>query len=91
MNGGNIDDTPDKAEMLGRELGKQHWKDGFRPAQYGWVIVHQKTTVFKDIVGFNPETGDIVCHSRSGLPQHPDFTINLDEVLKMYKIIKRTF
>lgn len=91
MNGGGIDDTPDGAELLCRELGRQHWKDGFRESQYGWVIVHNKTVVFKDLTNFNKETGDIVCHSRSGLPQHPDFQINLNDVLQIFKVIKRTF
>ncbi|MCZ8144898.1 helix-turn-helix transcriptional regulator [Flavobacterium sp.] len=91
MNGGGIDDTPDGAELLCRELGRQHWKDGFRDSQYGWVIVHQKTVLFKDIVYFDEENGDITCRSRSGLPQHKDFVINLNEVLQIFKVIKRTF
>lgn len=91
MNGGGIDDSPDGAELLCRELGRQHWKDGFRESQYGWVIVHNKTVVFKDIVDLDKETGDITCRSRSGLPQHPDFKINLNDVLQIFKVIKRTF
>lgn len=91
MNGGGIDDTPEGAEMLCRELGRQHWKDGFRPSQYGWVIVHKKTILFKDIKEFDKETGNIVCSSRSGLPNHTDFTINLNDVMQIFKVIKRTF
>lgn len=91
MNGGNIDDSPSGAELLCRELGRQHWKDGFRESKYGWVIVHEKTVLFKDISSLNSETGDIVCSSRSGLPNHPDFTINLNDVRQIFKVIKRTF
>lgn len=91
MNGGGIDDSPDGAELLCRELGRQHWLDGFRDSKYGWVIVHQKTVLFKDIKSFDESTGEIVCSSRSGLPQHPDFTINLDDVVQIFKVIKRTF
>lgn len=91
MNGGQLDDTPDGAELLCRELGRQHWKDGFRDSQYGWVIVHKKTVLFKDIKSMDISTGDIVCSSRSGLPNHPDFTINLNDVLQIFKVIKRTF
>lgn len=91
MNGGGIDDSPDGAELLCRELGRQHWKDGFRESKYGWVIVHTKTVVFKDLANFNNETGDIECHSRSGLPQHPNFTINLNDVSQIFKVLKRTF
>lgn len=91
MNGGNLNDTPDGAELLCRELGKQHWKDGFRDSTYGWVIVHKQTVLFKDIIAMNFETGDITCHSRSGLPNHNDFIINLNEVHQILKVIKRTF
>jgi hypothetical protein len=89
MNGGKIDDTKDGAELLCRELGRQHWRDGFRDSRLGWVIVHNDTVLFKDIKYFNSDTGDIVCSSRSGLPQHPDFTINLNDVRQIWKVIKR--
>jgi len=91
MDGGNINDAPEGAELLCRELGRQHWKDGFRNSVYGWVIVHKDTVIYKDITELNSETGDIVCHSRSGLPQHPDFTINLNEVRQVWKVIKRAY
>jgi hypothetical protein len=91
MNGGNLYDSPDGAELLCRELGKQHWKDGFRDSTYGWVIVHKQTVLFKDIIDFDVSTGDITCHSRSGLPNHSDFKINLDDVHQILKVIKRTF
>lgn len=91
MNGGSLDDSPDGAELLCRELGRQHWRDGFRESKYGWVIVHKKTVLFKDIKSLNNETGDIVCGSRSGLPNHSDFTINLNDVRQILKVIKRTF
>lgn len=91
MNGGHINDAPAGSELLCRELGKHHWKDGFRDSTYGWVIIHKSTVLYKDITDFNPETGDITCHSRSGLPQHPDFVINLDDVRQIFKVIKRQF
>jgi len=91
MNGGGINDAPEGAELLCRELGRQHWKDGFRDSQYGWVIVHKDTVLYKDIKYFNKETGDIVCSSRNKLPQYPDFTINLNEVRQIWKVIKRSF
>lgn len=91
MNGGGIYDTPDRADMLGRELQRHHWKDGFRDCDYGWVIVHRETVVFKDIKTFDNVTGDMILSSRSGLPQHPDFTINLNDVLEIWKVIKRSF
>ncbi len=91
MNGGSIDDTPGEADLFCRELLRHHWKDGFRECKYGWVIVHKETVVFKDITEFDNKTGNIICHSRSGLPNHPDFTINLDDVVEIWKVIKRSY
>ena len=91
MNGGGIYDTPDGAELLVRELGRQHWKDGFRESKYGWVIVHKETVLFKDLKDLDFETGEITCFSRSGLPQHGSFKINLNDVNQIFKVIKRTF
>lgn len=90
MNGGKIDDSKDGAELLCRELGRQHWKDGFRDSPLGWVIVHRDTIVFKDIKSVDMNTGDMVLSSRSGLPQHPDFTVNLNDVRQIWRVIKRT-
>jgi transcriptional regulator with XRE-family HTH domain len=91
MNGGGIYDAPEGAELLCRELGRQHWKDGFRESIYGWVIVHKETVLYKDITDFDPATGDITCHSRSGKSYHPDFKINLDDVSQIWKVIKRSY
>lgn len=90
MNGGHIDDSKEGAELLCRELGRQHWKDGFRNSPLGWVIVHKDTILFKDIKEVDMQTGDMVLGSRSGLPQHPDFTINMNDVRQIWKVIKRT-
>lgn len=90
MNGGKIDDSKDGAELLCRELGRHLWKGGFKENALGWVIVHKDTIVFKDIKSVNMETGDMVLSSRSGLPQHPDFTVNLNDVCQIWKVIKRT-
>lgn len=91
MNGGGIDDTKDGATVLGRELGKQHWRDGFKPTDYGWIILCKENIFHKDIIDFNPETGDIKLHSRNKSPEYSDFDINLNDCFQIFKVIKRTF
>lgn len=91
MNNGGLYDNPDGATALCRELGKQHWKDGFRDSQYGWVIVHKDSILCKDIIGYDAEKGTIKCHSRNTSPEYSDFDIELNDVLQIFKIIKRTF
>ncbi len=91
MDNGGLYDNPEGCITLCRELGKQHWRDGFRDAQYGWIIVHQDTILCKDIIEQDLVNGIIKCHSRNTSPEYPDFEVNLNEVKQIFKIIKRTF
>jgi len=90
MNGGKIDDTPDAAKVLGRELNRQHWPDGFRNTRYGWIILCKQNIFHKDIIGLD-KMGNITLHSRNPSPEYADFEINLNNVKQIFKIIKRTY
>ena len=90
MNGGGIYDTPGGAEVLGRRLGKHHWPDGFRPTDYGWIIVSRSGIFHKDIEDTDTP-GQILCTSRNPSPEFSDFTLILDEVHSIWKVIKRMF
>lgn len=91
MNGGRINDTPDGAKVLGRELGRHHWKDGFKPSDYGWIILCKQNIFHKDIIDLNFESGEITCHSRNKSPEYSDFTIPLNDCYQIFKVIKRIF
>lgn len=91
MNNKDLNDNPDGAHALGRELNRQHWKDGFRDSVYGWIIVHKESIVCKDITVQDMEKGIITCHSRNPAPEFGDFTVELNDVLQIFKVIKRTF
>ncbi|TWP28463.1 XRE family transcriptional regulator [Apibacter muscae] len=91
MDDGKLEDTPDGALVLGRELNKSHWKDGFYESTYGWIIISTKGMMFKDIVGFDKEECTITLHSRNQSPEFSDFTLKLDEVFQIFKVVKRTF
>jgi len=87
MNGGNINDTMDGALVLGRELGRHHWLDGFSPTDFGWVILSKENIYHKDITDLDKSTGDIICSSRN--PDVDDFKVNLNDVYQIFKVIKR--
>ncbi|MGG5486297.1 hypothetical protein [Gaetbulibacter sp. PBL-D1] len=90
MNGGGINDTPNGAEVLGRELQRHHWKDGINDCDYGWIIISYDGMFHKDINGPN-ENGFIKCKSRNPSPEFPDFDLDLNTVHTIWKVIKRTF
>lgn len=91
MNGGRIDDTPDRATVLGKELSMDLWMDGFGESRFGWIILTKRNVLFKDIVAFDRETATITCHSRNDSPEYCDFKLSLNDVHKIFKVLKRTF
>ncbi len=90
MNGGMINDVPDGALVLAREIGRHLWKDGFHDANHGFIILCKDSIYHKDIVDFNKENGDIICESRNNSREFVKrFTINLNDVYQIFRIIKR--
>ncbi|WP_194141063.1 XRE family transcriptional regulator [Flavobacterium hungaricum] len=90
MDNGGLYDNPEGCITLCRELSRMHW-DSLRDSKYGWVIVHKDTIICKDIVDQDLEKGTITCHSRNKSPEYQDFKIELNDVLQIFKVIKRTF
>ncbi|OJV50544.1 MAG: hypothetical protein BGO31_14370 [Bacteroidetes bacterium 43-16] len=85
-------DIRDKDVVLVRELGKQHWRDGFNKnkAPYGWIIAPEETygePVLKDIIDFDKNDGKILCHSRNPSIEYADFWWDLDKTHSIYKVI----
>ncbi|MBA4852029.1 hypothetical protein [Emticicia sp. BO119] len=92
MNGGLIDDSPNKSVVLGFEIPVISWLDGgLKESQYGWVILTHKNILFKDIIGIDISLGTIKCHSRNPSPEYSDFELSLNEVYQIFKVIKRFF
>lgn len=91
MNGGKLYDTPKNAMLFADEVERQDWAKEYKNAQYGWVIIHKKTTLFKDITKIDLKSGDITCSSRSGLPHHQDFVLKSKDVKQLFKVVKRSF
>ncbi|MBB1149797.1 MULTISPECIES: helix-turn-helix transcriptional regulator [unclassified Myroides] len=89
MNGGNIEDTPDGAEVLAREINKDLWQGGFKPTKYGFILVTKDHILHKDITNYSENTGLLQLSSRNvnyGVMEYP-----LEEVLQIFHVIKRFF
>lgn len=89
MNGGGIDDTPGGAEVLARELGRHLWKSGFHKNKYGFILMTKSAIYHKDISNYNDETGMLTLSSRN--PSEDDFEISINDVYRIFNVIKRTF
>ncbi|MDR2223385.1 MAG: helix-turn-helix transcriptional regulator [Flavobacteriaceae bacterium] len=89
MNGGSIDDTPNGAEVLGREVNRHLWSSGFHNTRYGFIIITKEATFHKDITAYNVEQGQLTLSSRN--KAHPSFTYPVDDVYQIFHVIKRIF
>jgi hypothetical protein len=76
-------------KSLARELGRWHWKDGFRrkDAPYGWILITNKNILHKDITAINLDEGTITCSSRNPDAKYSDFDLELNDVYQIFKII----
>lgn len=87
-NGGGFD-TPSGAEVLGREISKHLWSNGFRKTDYGFILLTKNGIYHKDVKNYDPERGILVLESRN--PEEKDFELPIIEVNKVFNVIKRAF
>ncbi|MRX40371.1 XRE family transcriptional regulator [Flavobacterium sp. LC2016-23] len=86
-NGGGYD-TPSGADMLGREVGKHLWCNGFHNTKYGFVVISKEGIWHKDIQCLNDD-GSITLTSRN--PLSKPFNYPLNDILQVFHVIKRSF
>ena len=89
MNSGNIEDTPNGAEILAKEISRDLWEGGFKTTRYGFVLVTKEHILHKDIAEFNVETGMLSLSSRNlsyAMMEYP-----IEDVYQIFHVIKRFF
>ncbi len=96
MNDGTLDREPSRNAILsgdivlGRELGKQHWKSKLNTNGYPyWIIVTHHNIICKEIIKHDVEKGIITCHSLNNSPEFQDFELKLDECHQLFNIVKK--
>ena len=81
-------DTPSGADILGREISRHLWVNGFNKATYGFIIVTPKGIWHKDIKEIT-SSGNLVLVSRN--PECQPFEYPIDDVKQIFHVIKRSF
>lgn len=81
-------DTPSGADMLGREVGKHLWCNGFHSTRYGFVIISKEGIWHKDITCLR-EDGTLTLSSRN--PNSEPFDYPINDILQVFHVIKRSF
>lgn len=92
VNGDSMDDGSrnaiyDKDKILCREVKRELWYNKLHIRDWFFVIVHRYDGVIvKQIVEHSVDNGNIVCHSLN--PLFENFSINLNDVMELYNVIK---
>lgn len=96
IKGDSMDDDSKRSLSHGdivnaRELSFDKWRFKLHTDKYpNWIIVTDNTILCKQIVDQNMETGEITCHSLNASPEYADFTLNLNEVRRLFNIVQKT-
>lgn len=76
--------------LLVRELNRIYWKDKLRYTDHPyWVIAFGSSVLIKQIVSQDMERGVITLHSLNPSPEYSDFELSIDEIQKLYYVIKK--
>lgn len=73
-----------------RELARDKWlpKLHIKTWPY-WVIAFGNNVRIKEIIAQDETTGTITCHSLNPSPEYTDFTLSLDDIHRLFNVIKK--
>ncbi|WP_222982801.1 helix-turn-helix domain-containing protein [Flagellimonas meishanensis] len=90
MNDLGFEAIPNKAIVLGLGLEKETFTKDMDDLWYkSYVLVCQDRIICKQVVGYNNNNGTIKCHNLNTSPEYKDFELSLNDVLQVFKVIKK--
>ena len=90
MNDGTSESIPNKAYVLGLEIKKDSLTRNNETCwNQSYVLVCSDRIVCKQLTGYNREHKAIMCHNLNTSPEFQDFELPLDDVLQVFKIVKK--
>ncbi|SHH07802.1 XRE family transcriptional regulator [Flagellimonas flava] len=92
MNNGTIDSIPNKCLVLGQELERSLFEKEVEPwLNKPYVLVCKNRILCKQVTTFNSEKNSVNCHNLNTSPEFQDFELALEDVLQIFKIVRRQF
>lgn len=89
MDDGTIRSYPARCKVICREIQKHHWRDKLHIHKWNFIIVHRTDGILlKQITKHDVNTGVLTLHSFNEL--YEDFEVNLDEVIQIFNVVKKT-
>ena len=86
MDDGSRSSICDGDKLLCREVRRDLWLPKLHIRDWYFVIAHRTKGISIKQITEQDERGNITCHSLNGM--FNDYTINLDDVLEIYNVIK---
>ena len=90
MNDNSVAAIPNKSYVLGLEIKKESLarnKEAYWNQSY--IVVCVDRIICKRLTGYNRKSKTILCHNLNSSPEFQDFELPLDDVLQIFKIVKK--
>lgn len=84
-----IKGTPDQAVLITKEVENWRMESELGEAIYGWVIYYKDIILFRNLTNVNIQQGTSTCKAYNNT--YPDFEINLTDVSRIFKVLKRQY
>ncbi|MGW9684679.1 helix-turn-helix domain-containing protein [Flagellimonas sp. 2504JD1-5] len=92
MNDGSINAIPNKAIVLGVKKRKESFtKENNIMLNKSYVLVCKDRVICKKISDFDASNNTVRCQNLNKSPEFQDFDLALDEVLEIFRIVKKQF
>lgn len=90
MNNAGLEAIPNKAFVLGLEIKKESLTRN-NESYWGqsYIVVCEDRIICKQLTGYNRQTKSVNCHNLNTSPEYQDFEMPLDEILQVFKIVKK--
>ncbi|MEZ4809920.1 MAG: helix-turn-helix domain-containing protein [Allomuricauda sp.] len=90
MDDHSLDAVPNKAIVLGSELSKNVVAKGSDDLwNKPYVLVCKDRIICKQLTGLNDGKRTIHCHNLNTSPEYQDFELSLEEILQVFRIVKK--
>lgn len=90
MNDATMQAIPNKAFVLGLGLKKELFtKDDGTLWNKSYILVCKDRIICKQLTGYNKEKRALHCHNLNTSPEFQDFELPLDDVLQIFRIVKK--
>ncbi|MEW2920723.1 MULTISPECIES: helix-turn-helix domain-containing protein [Flavobacteriaceae] len=90
MNDDSLNAIPNKAFVLALGLKKEMFtKDDETLWNKSYILVCKDRIICKQLTGYSKERTSLRCHNLNTSPEFQDFELPLDDVLQVFKIVKK--